>query len=520
MPSSASPVPGEAEDVASFLKGRAFGPEGSVRRIDTHAASIFLTGQRAWKLKRPVRFGYLDFSTAPQRRAALEAELRLNRRTAPGLYIGVHAITRDARGVLAIDGQGEAVDWLLEMHRFDDDALLDDRARRGEVDTLLMMRLASHLERFHAAAQIVRDRRGAARIADVIAGNAASFADFGDLFAPNAVATLSSLQRKRLRTCAAVLDSRAQRGRVRHCHGDLHLANIAMIAGEPTPFDCLEFDPALATIDTLYDLAFLLMDLWHRGLRSEANALFNRYLDLSGGDEDGVAAMPLFLSLRASIRAHVAAARSRRSGLAQDRALASDYFALAGLLLVPVPPSLIAVGGRSGTGKSTVARAVAVDIGVAPGARILRSDVLRKRIAGVAPEQALAVTRYTPDSAARVYACLAGESCSLLAGGSAVIIDAAFLAVAQRQAIEAVAASASVRFVGLWLQAGEAARIARVRARGTDASDADARVVRLQSRRPTGPLDGWRRIAAGRRRVEDVVRSALTALHRGVAASA
>lgn len=495
--SSVRPVTGETEDVVAFLQTRAFAPDLPVRRIDTHAASIFLTRDRAWKLKQPVRFDYLDFTTAPLRRAALEAELHLNRRTAPDLCIAVHAITRGADGALAIDGDGTAVDWLLEMRRFDDDALLDERARCGTLDMATMVRLAEQLQRFHAGAEVMEERSGSARIANVIDGNAASLGHFPELFAPIAVAALLRDQRERLRVWGDTLDRRAARGRVRHCHGDLHLANIAMIGGKPTPFDCLEFDPVLATTDTLYDLAFLLMDLWHRGLREEANALCNRYLDLSD-DEDGFAAIPLFMSLRASVRAHVVAARYIRSNRCEDRALAQDYFSLAAQLLRVPPPRLVAVGGRSGTGKSTLARALGARIGGPPGARILRTDVLRKRLAGQAPEAPLAPDCYTAQSSAEVYAALTRLARSLLADGASVIADAAFLLPAQRESVETSAIGMRAPFVGLWLQAGEGVRLARVTARGRDASDADAGIVRLQKRRPVGPLGSWHRIAAGR----------------------
>ncbi|UZK69676.1 AAA family ATPase [Sphingomonas sp. S1-29] len=506
--------PAHIAEIATFLETRAFGKGTAVRRIDTHAASVFLTPDRAWKLKQPVRFDYLDFSTAPLRKAALEAELRLNRRLAPDLYLAVHPITREGDGGLAIDGAGEAVDWLLEMRRFDDDSLLDDRARLGPIDLGLMARLAEHIDAFHAAAAISTDTAGAARIERVIAGNAAALERYPSAFDRAEVATLLSTQRSALLAVTDRLDARARRGRVRHGHGDLHLANVAMIDGEPTPFDCLEFDPELATIDTLYDLAFLLMDLWHRGQADAANAFYNRYCDLSGDDADGIAAMPLFLSLRATIRAHVAAARSERSASQDDRALACAYLRLAASFLEPAAPRLVAIGGRSGTGKSTVARGLGGSIGAPPGARILRSDVLRKRIAGVAPETPLPADHYTSDSAAAVYRALGIQAQALLAEGASVIADAAFLQPAERQAIGAVATHAGAAFVGLWLEAGEAVRVERVTARRGDASDADARVARIQSRRAIGSLGTWRRIAAGGP-AQTVIAAALAAVNAG-----
>ncbi|MCW3837425.1 AAA family ATPase [Sphingomonas canadensis] len=490
----ADAAPGE---VLGFLESGGLPGGGRVRRIDTHAAHVLLAGERAWKLKRPIDLGYLDFSTPERRRAALAAELSLNRRTAPGLYLGLHPVTRGADGALMIGGAGEPVDWLLEMLRFPDDALLDQRARRGLIDAALMGRLAERLHAFHADAEVALTPGGAERIGAVIAGNAASFAACAGAFDPGAVADLLDRQRAQLARHAALLDARAAAGRVRHCHGDLHLANIALIDGEPVPFDCLEFDEALATTDILYDLAFALMDLWHRGLHAEANALFNRYLDLSALDEDGVAAMPLFLSIRAAVRAHVAAARAAGGGGAAALAEARDYLRLARELLDPVPPLLVAIGGRSGTGKSTLARAIGGSIGIAPGARVLRSDVLRKRLAGLAPEIRMAGEAYSPEAGARVYAALEVAAGAALAAGSSAIADAAFLKPGERDAVRAAAEAAGACFAGLWLEAGIGTRLARVAARSGDASDADGRVVRMQARQATGPVRGWIRLAAG-----------------------
>lgn len=498
MPSSAARSrPVAAEDVVRFLK-ESFPGAGPVRRIDTHAGHIFLCGDRAWKLKRPVKLGYLDFSTRERRKAALEAELSLNRRTAPELYIGLHAITRAAGGGISLDGDGPPIDWLLEMHRFPDGALLDDLAGRGALDGGLMIRLADRLHDFHEQAAIAPDPAGAARVAAVIDGNEASLAAGAGIFGPGAAAALIARQRNLLVRHGGLLDARARGGRVRHCHGDLHLANIALIDGEPVPFDCLEFDAELATTDVLYDLAFLLMDLWHRDLHAEANQLFNRYLDLSAEDEEGAALMPLFMSIRATIRAHVSATQALQGDREAARRKARLYLDLAGSLLDPVPPVFLAIGGRSGTGKSTLARALGSSIGVAPGARILRTDVLRKQMAGLTPEARIPKDRYTPEASRQVYDALDRRALALIRAGSSVIADAAFLQPDERDAARAIAMRGNTAFLGLWLEAGIDTRVSRVTARSRDASDADAGVVRLQARRPVGVIaDGWHRLRAG-----------------------
>lgn len=497
MASSASRSQSAAEEVADFLaSGHAFGPDAPVRRIETHAATVFLTGERAWKIKRPVALGYLDFTTADRRRAALEAELKLNRRTAPDLYLAVHPVRRASDGTLGIDGGGETVDWILEMRRFPDDALLENAAGRGALDHALLVALADRIHAFHRSAEIVGGPPASARLRRVIAGNAERFAAHAAHLDATLSAQVVALQHDRLELLSPLLDRRGRRGRVRHCHGDLHLANIAMIDGAPMPFDCLEFDPALACTDVLYDLAFLIMDLWHRDLRGAANLVFNRYIDMSAEDEGGVPLMPLFLSLRAAVRAHVSAERASRTGKREDAALAHDHLRLARDLLEPVAPLLVAIGGRSGTGKSTLARSLAPDFGSPPGARVLRSDVLRKRRAGTELEKPLPPACYTPLATRDVYADLAGACDAALSGGASVVADAAFLTPDERRAIESIAARTGARFTGLWLQASETVRCARVRGRKGDVSDADVAVVRLQTRRSCGPLEHWHRLRA------------------------
>lgn len=261
----------DQREVISFLADPGTHGGAPVERIETHASVVFLAGPRACKLKRAVRYDYLDFSTAAARRAMCEAEVRVNRRTAPALYRGVAAVTREADGSLALDGDGPPVDWVVDMNRFDQDGLFDRVAARGQLDTAVMPSLAREIAQFHQGAAPRRDHGGRAGMSWVIEGNATGLVEEGaEVFDPAAIARLTDRARLVLDRHAAQLDARREAGFVRECHGDLHLRNIVLLDGRPTLFDAIEFNDEIACTDVLYDLAFLLMDLWRRGLPKHA----------------------------------------------------------------------------------------------------------------------------------------------------------------------------------------------------------------------------------------------------------
>jgi uncharacterized protein len=479
--------------IAFLMRPESYGLAGPVERIDTHAAIVFLAGDRAYKLKRAIKYSYLDFSTTAKRKAACEAELALNRRTAAELYLEVRSINRLTDGALSFD-EGEAIDWLVVMRRFEADNLLEAVALQGQLDAPLVRELADQIARFHDNAE-VEQGDGADRVGRVIEGNRATMATLPPAsLLPRECSDLHARSIAEWTRLAPLLDQRAAAGHVRHCHGDLHLANICLWRGKPTLFDCLEFDAALATTDVLYDLAFLVMDLWERGFRSQASLLFNRYLDMRD-EADGLAAFPLFLSMRSAIRAHVSATAASRqtSGEARRAKLgrAREYLRAARGFLDYPAPRLFAIGGLSGSGKSTLAGALAARIGGAPGARWLRTDVLRKRLAGVAPEAKLPQAAYTPENSATVYARLLDCATRTLATGSWVIVDGVFANSAERAKIAAVAKAAGVGFTGVWLEASPVTLLDRVAARIGDASDADHRVVKRQLDYDLGDLGDW-----------------------------
>ncbi len=473
-----------------------------VHRIDTHSAIVFLAGSRAYKLKRAVRFDYLDFSTAERRRTLCEAEVRLNRRAAPSLYRGVVAVTREADASLRLGGSGPAVDWVIEMRRFAEDAVLDRLAAAGRLEPGLMPALAAAMAAWHAGAEPRADHGGRAGMAWVIDGNADGFAEFGSAcFDAAARVRLVEASRAELDRQGPLLDARRDAGLVRQCHGDLHLRNIVLMDGAPVLFDGVEFNDEISCIDVMYDAAFLLMDLWRRRLPLHANAVLNHYL-AETGDAEALALLPLFLSCRAAVRAKTSATAAHlqedpaRRGALQDQA--REYFAMAAGLLHPPSPCLIAVGGLSGSGKSTLARRLAPALGAVPGARVLRSDEVRKRLCGVPPLAPLGPEGYTPEVSGRVYAALAADAAQVLRTGHSAIVDAVHARPADRQAIARVAAEAAVPFAGLWLEAPEPTLIARVEQRRDDVSDADADVVRKQRSQETdGTAEAaWQRLDA------------------------
>lgn len=476
--------------------------------IETHCSLIFLTIDRAFKLKKAVSFSYLDYSSLAARERCIRAELELNRRTAPQLYLRCHKIVRhdDKLALAPPEDAAPALDWLLEMRRFPDDALLADRAAAHRLTPDQMRDLADAVHQFHQRALQRRDHGSAVETGRVLR----ECIDNLRLHAPplnrQAIERLAQGLAAQLAAQAALIDRRREAGFVRHCHGDLHLGNICLIDDRPVLFDCIDFSEMIACIDVAYDLAFLLMDLCQRGRTDAdclgfANLLLNRWLDRSG-DAAALALLPFFQALRAAIRAHILATSARLEE-------ANDYLAAAAAHLQPGTPRMIAIGGLSGSGKSTLARAVAPDFQPLPGARIIRSDSLRKRLAGVAPETRLPAASYSQESSDRVYAAMLAEARQVIAAGYTVILDAAFLREDERQAVAALAGDLRVPSMGVWLDVPAPILAARIAQRRHDASDADAAVLSRQLTRDLGLLT-WHRLVAGNDLAADI--AALRAL--------
>ena len=478
------------ERVFAFLTDPVSHP--GVTRIDTHAASVFLEGKRALKIKRAVRFPFLDYSTLEKRKFACEEEIRINRPFAPQIYHRAVAITEDRDGSLKVGGNGTPIEYAVEMFRFDENRTLDRLAKAGPFGIDLAIGIADAISASHAIASRVDAIPWIEAIPSLIDRNAEGLR-CGDHFATAEIGELAEATHRAFGRLRSLLEERGRQGFVRRCHGDLHLANIVLIDEQPVLFDAIEFDPKIASTDVFYDLAFTLMDLLHYEQPQAANMLFNRYLRTAPLENlDALGVLPMFMSIRAGIRAQVLLAKLKRPHSDQAEIVedATAYFRLAQALIVPAVPRVIAIGGLSGTGKSILARMLAPAIPPQPGAVVLRSDIVRKQLFQVNDTDRLPPSAYQASVTGRVYETLAQCARRVLAQGHSVIIDAVFAQESERRAATALAQECGTPLAGLFLVADLATRQARIAARHNDASDATKEVAALQEHYNIGAV-GW-----------------------------
>jgi aminoglycoside phosphotransferase family enzyme/predicted kinase len=465
-------------------------PAESVEVRHTHISVVFLAGRYAYKIKKPVNLGFLDFTTLAQRRHDCDEEVRLNRRLAPSVYLGVVPVTRTPTGA-EIAGPGATVEWAVQMVRLPDEARLQERLARGEVGPELLTALAARVAGFHAAAQ------GGPRVAafgrfEVVARNARE--NF-EQSAPQVGVTLSRALFDRLRELTEqwlarlrpLIEARAEHGVPRDTHGDLHLNHVYLFPDRPAPndlviIDCIEFNERFRYADPVADMAFLVMDLAFHGRRDLAAAFAETYFQASG-DEEGRALLPFYTAYRAAVRGKVEGFElaepeipeaERAAALARSR---GHWLLALGELEPPGRrPCLLLIGGLPGTGKSTLAR------GLAERAQcdLLRSDVLRKELVGIsagtpapAPfEEGI----YTAAWTERTYAECLRRAEALLLEGKRVIVDASFGAEAWRRAFLEAATRLGVPALLLLCQASPEVVRQRLERRRGDASDADVAV--------------------------------------------
>lgn len=433
-----SAAPGSREDiqreVIAFLsraESHGAATQGPVERVDTHCSTVFLVGRHAYKLKRAIVFASLDYTTTERREAACRAEVALNRRTAPDLYLGVRSINRSRSGVLAFGGPGPAVDWIVVMRRFAQGDLFSRMAELGRLTPALMRQLGEEIARFHAAAAVVSARGGRDGIHRAIDDNHRELLRFASVLDPHRLDTLHASSIAALDSIGDMLERRREEGKVRRGHGDLRLANICLFEGRPTLFDCVEFSEDVGSVDVLHDLAFLLMDLVRFELTALANVVLNTYLDCTG-DVGGLACLPLFLSVRAATRSFSLAGKAARQAdpvmARQTLDLARAHLASACSFLDPPPPILVTVSGRPGPETSRMAERIAPHLSPEPGARVVR---------------------LTDDGGA--FSGMLTHVAAVLSAGYSVVVDAPVLCAARRESIVAVARQADVPFTGFRL---------------------------------------------------------------------
>ena len=462
----------------------------NVELLQTHISCILLAGDYAYKIKKPVSLDFLDFSTVGARRHYCEEELRLNRRTAPGLYLEVIPIG-GSESAPVLGGGGAAVEYTLKMRRFDQDALLDRMARRGALTAQHIDTLAPSLAAFHAAIDRAGPDREFGSSERILAPALQNFDQMLEL--AGAKTDLALLARLRDWTArehaalAAVFDARKRDGWVRECHGDLHLGNIALIEGVPTPFDGIEFSEELRWTDVMNDVAFLMMDLLDHRLPRLAFRFLNAYLELSG-DYAGMRVLRFYLVYRALVRAKVSCMRAQQPGMvARERSEIEQehrrHLYLAERLTAPRHAAMLIMHGLSGSGKTTVAQGLLEAL----GAVRLRSDVERKRLYGLSPQtrsgSELNAGLYAPGASERTYQRLAELAREVLAARYPVIVDAAFLKRSSRDRFAQLAHGAGAAFAIASCTASAATLRTRVAAReraARDASEAGLAVLEQQ----------------------------------------
>jgi len=450
-----------------------------VELLQTHISCVLLAGNYAYKIKKPVNLGFLDFGTLAARRRYCEEELRLNRRTAPDLYLDVLAIG-GSESAPVIGGGGPAIEYALRMRRFDQDDLLDRMARRGALAPAHVDALARGLAAFHGQIERAGANDAFGSPAHILAPAMQNFEQMLPLIRAKAdIALLARLRDWSAREhaqLAPVFAARKREGWVRECHGDLHLGNIALLSGVPTPFDCIEFNPEFRWIDVMNEIAFLVMDLVDHCLPRLAFRFLNAYLEHTG-DYAGLRVLRYYLVYRALVRAKVACLRAQQAGVAAQEKSAVEHeyrrhLRLAERLAVPAHPALLIMHGLSGSGKTTISQHLLETL----GAVRLRSDLERKRLFGIAAgarsASGLDAGLYAPAAGERTYARLAELARAVIAARYPLIVDAAFLQRAQRDCFGGLAEETGASFVIAACTATASALRARVAAREREARDA------------------------------------------------
>ncbi len=473
----------QQQALIASLRNRASFPEpcSSVELIETHISWVLLCGRYAYKIKKALYLGFLDFSTLAKRKHYCLEELRLNRRLAPHLYLDVVAIGVTPDGPL-LGADVNPIEYAVKMARFEQSELLDRRLREGRLDGAHIDRLATLIADFHARQPSTPPRSDlgtAQAVHDPVRANFKALrSTIRDAAMLRQIATVETWSEREYGSLRERFDRRRRDGFVRECHGDMHLGNMAVHEQELMVFDGIEFNPALYWIDVISEAAFLFMDLEDHGRTDYAWRFLNRYLNQTG-DYPGVRLLRYYLCYRAMVRAKVAGIRAVQSPSTDATAALREYLCLASRYSAPMQPTLIISHGVSGSGKSTVCAPLATRI----GALHLRSDRERQRLFGRGGEQSIDAGAYTADASDRTYARLYECAELALAARFSVIVDATFLDPERRNHFAALAANqgARHRILQFDAEAGQLRdRIRRRQSSGEDISEADQAVLEHQ----------------------------------------
>ncbi len=506
--------------IEALLNPKLYPPKWHVKEVtirQSHIAILFLAGDYVFKLKRAVLMPDIDFSTPAKRRLACVQEMKRSTVYAPNLVLGVRSVRKLANGRICIGGQaGEEVDTLLVMRRIPDENILANILPSNDFSRFEVMDLAEQLAELHSKAKPFRTKWGVPVIQKIILETERVLSCFcPSLFEKEKLDTLMQGMLKSLGENSRLLALRSKSGHVKKCHGDLLLSNIAKDGDKYLFFSPIEYDDRAECIDTLYDLAYLLMDFEMRGMRKLSNILFNHYLAYMN-DVGGYPLLHLYQSMRAAERAAVCAKRSvMLHGQEKKEAVsrAQTYFKMACHFMTSYPPVLIACGGLSGSGKSRVAREIGGFLNPAPGAVILRDDIVKKQINGCPIDQHFDKAFDTPVVEKVVYDVLRQEAKIALSTGCAVIVDALFYDENERKAIEALAKELKVAFVALWMDAPFDVRLKRVESRKRNPSDVRTQSdLEKQLTLETGTVT-WHKITTDKTR-EETLETALSVLNK------
>lgn len=505
-PAGRTPVHDQARLVATLADALSMSNARRVRQLETHISHVLLTGDWAYKIKKPVDLGFLDFGTLDQRRHCCDEEIRLNRRLAPQIYVDVVAITGSVERP-AIGGSGPVLEYAVRMREFPQEALASRELERGALGADALDALAAEVASFHGRIERATPASGHGSPETVLGVALQNFAQIGPrLDDPRDRDALAALRAWTLAEHAlrlAAFRRRQEQGFVRECHGDLHLGNIAIVDGAIVIFDCIEFNAELRWIDVMSELAFTVMDLADRGRYDLAHRFQNAYFELTG-DYDGLAVFRFYLVYRALVRAKVACLRASQLAAGDEKAALvgeyRGYVDLARHYAQPPEPALVVTHGLSGCGKTTLTQ----ELLELTGAIRVRTDVERKRLHGLAARQksgsAVAAGLYSPEATERTYRRALALAEAVAAAGRVAIVDGAFLRRWERDVFRRRAGELGLPFAIVAFAAPEAALRARIAARaahGTDASEANLAVLdhQLQTQEPLTPDE--RRFAIG-----------------------